>query len=191
MLTKDHILAAFPVHDGDLVIRHWLRSDLDRRAAWPPYLHPYAELSSALSAMPTTKRDEYFRGRDGSSDGVTLSVDMAGVLCIAHISLRNVDWRAMTVNNMGFRVHPDWCNRGLGSRILRIMVARLAAIGIVSLRVDVSSANGRAIRCYEKSGFALSGQFDQEDGSFFWMTCNLLRGQQGSEPDGASRRRLP
>lgn len=64
---------------------------------------------------------------------------------------------------MGIRVHPDWCNKGVGTEALRALADWAFRQGITSLRLDVCAANPRAIRCYEKTGFVRTGEFWHED----------------------------
>jgi aminoglycoside 6'-N-acetyltransferase len=50
--------------------------------------------------------------------------------------------------------------RGLGSRLTRVMIERLFAMdGVVRVQIDPDPANLRAIRCYEKAGFRKAGVF--------------------------------
>jgi RimJ/RimL family protein N-acetyltransferase len=70
---------------------------------------------------------------------------------------------------MGFRVHPNWCDKGIGTRILKLVIAHFAEAGIASFRLDVAEPNARAIRCYEKAGFSRTKHFDHNGIPFLWM----------------------
>jgi aminoglycoside 6'-N-acetyltransferase len=49
-------------------------------------------------------------------------------------------------------------DQGLGSRLTRVMIARLFDLdGIVRVQIDPDAANARAIRAYEKAGFRRVG----------------------------------
>jgi RimJ/RimL family protein N-acetyltransferase len=63
----------------------------------------------------------------------------------------------MQVRNFGCRVHPHRCGRGVGTRILRTVTCWLFQGGISSKQVDVAASNVRAVRCYERVGFARAG----------------------------------
>ena len=44
--------------------------------------------------------------------------------------------------------------------------------GINKIRFDVKADNKRAIRCYEKVGFGIQSEFQEEKGKFYWMEMN-------------------
>ena len=70
---------------------------------------------------------------------------------------------------MGIRIHPNWCDRGVGTRALKATIGRFAEAGIDRFRLDVAEPNARAIRCYEKVGFSPAERFDRDGVPFVWV----------------------
>ncbi len=89
--------------------------------------------------------------------------DHATQPCIGYLGLVEIDWPRRRIGNMGYRIHPSWCDRGIGTRVMRLATAWCLDGGIEVLRLDVAGANPRAIRCYEKAGFARTGEFWRQE----------------------------
>jgi len=168
-ISKHDLLGHLPLHCGELTVRAWCRDDIDRRAAWRPYPPPYSNFSATLGGMAAAERDTYFWDRDEDSSRVTLTVDHPSQATVGHIVLRQIDWKNGTVGNMGVRIHPDWCDQGIGTGIVETIVSCLSASGIARFRLDVAGTNARAIRCYEKAGFVKTKDFDRNGVPFLWM----------------------
>ena len=79
---------------------------------------------------------------------------------------------------MAVRVRPDRCGKGLGTRLLRLVAQWCFGQGIRRLQLDVAAPNARAIRCYEKAGFARTGEFWREDAGL--KGANLSAAQNDS-----------
>lgn len=78
--------------------------------------------------------------------------------------------------SIGIGVHPDKCNQGYGRQILKqtIQIAQEKYPG-KPLCLEVRTWNQRAIRCYQRAGFAIDGEpFEQVTGmgkgTFYRMT---------------------
>ena len=73
---------------------------------------------------------------------------------MGYVSLKE-DEQAMEV---GIGLRPDFCGRGYGTEVLK-EACRTAVRCFPSkpLRLEVRAWNHRAIRCYEKAGFAVCG----------------------------------
>jgi RimJ/RimL family protein N-acetyltransferase len=66
---------------------------------------------------------------------------------------------------------PDWLGRGVGSRALELLLARLRNLPSVAFAgLGTSASNANAIRCYEKAGFRLFREFQDPD----WGPCKYL-----------------
>lgn len=50
-------------------------------------------------------------------------------------------------------VHPDFQNRGTGTRLVRAAVRQARAAGFPAMYLETEESNGPARRAYEKSGF--------------------------------------
>ena len=69
-----------------------------------------------------------------------------------------------------FIAEPALLGQGLGTAMVRAFVARLLADPAVTrVQVDPDPSNARAIRCYEKAGFARAGEIDTPDGRALLM----------------------
>lgn len=178
--SKQAMLAALPCHDGDLCIHALSRGDLDILARWPSYPAGYEPFNLRFGGMSPPERDDLFRVRQADPSRITLVADHASQPCVGYLGLVEIDWSRRLVGNMGYRIHPAWCDRGIGTRFMRVAAAWCFAHGIEILRLDVAGVNGRAIRCYEKAGFARTGEFWQEDPK--------LRGVDLAEPQYDSLR---
>ena len=67
---------------------------------------------------------------------------------------------------------PDMIGRGHGSAFIRAFVERQFAAGMPRVITGPDSDNGRAIRAYEKAGFAKEGIVDTRDGPALLMVRN-------------------
>jgi aminoglycoside 6'-N-acetyltransferase len=71
---------------------------------------------------------------------------------------------------------PEMLNRGHGSAFLRAHVDNLFAAGAPAAFIDPDPANARAIRAYEKAGFAAIGEtLDSEGHTVLLMLCHAPR----------------
>ena len=162
MATKEEMLRALPVVHGDLTIREWTRRDVDLLASWPAYPFPYEEFRFSFAQMDSAERDELFRARQEKPDTIVLVVDHRRQPAIGYIALRSIDWETGTIGNLGFRVHPGWCGRGVGTSVLRCVTQWSFERGVVLWRLDVAASNTRAVRCYERVGFVPTGKIWRE-----------------------------
>ena len=67
---------------------------------------------------------------------------------------------------------PDMIERGHGSAFIRSFIEGLLAAGVPRVVTDPNPTNGRAIRCYEKAGFARDRLVDTADGVALLMIRN-------------------
>ena len=161
--SKHDMLEALPVCAGALTLRRWTRAATYARARWPSYPSETRAFNFALSGASREELDRHFLGRDQDPSRITLAADHPEQEAMAYFSLREVDWGRRVVGNVGFRIRPDWCGRGYGPLILRLVAAWCGACGIQSIRLDVGAANVRAVRCYEKAGMLRAGEFWRDD----------------------------
>jgi RimJ/RimL family protein N-acetyltransferase len=160
--SKKQLVASLPLHTNDLVIRQWRRGDLDRFAKWPAYSFPYQAFNFSFRDMHAGELDNFFTVREADLNRITLSIDLGADPAIAYLALSTIEWQARRVDNFGFRLHPDQCDRGLGTQILCMVADWLFRGGIDCIAADVAASNGRAVRCYEKAGFLQVGTLWRE-----------------------------
>jgi RimJ/RimL family protein N-acetyltransferase len=165
-LTKKLLLGELPIGEGPLTIRAWTRNDLDTLAAWPRYPFPYEGFS--FVSMNSEERDKLFRGVQAKSNALPLVVDHTNQPAIGYIALTRIGWSERRVGNFGFRIHPDWVDKGVGTSVLCIVCLWLFNCGTSSIGVDVAVSNARAVRCYEKVGFYKVGEM--------WRKAQDLKG---------------
>jgi RimJ/RimL family protein N-acetyltransferase len=157
------MLKSLPICEDELSIRSWNRKDLDELAKWPGYPFPYEPFNSRLSEMNSEERDQHFRSQEDNPNRITLVVDHTTQKAIGCLSLVQIDWLDRIVGNMGFRIHPSWCNKGIGTLVIRKVSDWCFKFGLKTLRLDVAAANTRAIRCYEKAGYIKTEEFWRND----------------------------
>ena len=162
MATKEEMLRALPVVQGDLTIRNWTRQDVDLLASWPAYPFPYEGFEFSFARMDSIERDEFFQARQEKRARIVLVIDHTRQPAIGYIALRSIDWQTGTIGNFGFRVHPASCGRGVGTSVLRCVTQWSFERGIKLWRLDVAASNTRAVRCYEKVGFVPRGKIWRE-----------------------------
>jgi RimJ/RimL family protein N-acetyltransferase len=159
-------------------MRVWRRDDVEARAAWPPYPPPYEPFTSGLARMSAQEKDSYFAERDEAADRVTLTVDHATQPVIGLVILCEINWQGGIAGNMGVRLHPDWCDKHIGTAMMRAVVRHFTTAGLSRLRLDVAALNTRAVRCYENAGFVPTGSFERDGGTFLWMEARKPLAEQ-------------
>ncbi len=88
-----------------------------------------------------------------ADEGVGLVIEVDGRLIgfIQYFEEADPDYRHASVDIV---VHPDWCNRGLGTDAVRALARHLFDdLGHHRLTIDPAVANARAIASYRKVGF--------------------------------------
>jgi RimJ/RimL family protein N-acetyltransferase len=58
---------------------------------------------------------------------------------------------------LGMGVHPDFRNRGVGTRVLQLALAGALNLGLERVELEVFTSNLAARRLYEKAGFVVEG----------------------------------
>ena len=174
------MINSLPICEETFTIRPWNRKDLDELAEWPSYPFPYEPFNYSFSEINSEEKDQHFRSREDNLKRITLVVDYTTQKAIGYLSLFQIDWVDREVGNMGFRIHPSWCNKGLGTLVIRKVSNWCFKFGLKVLRLDVAAANTRAIRCYEKAGFVKTEEFWRNDEGLkninvYQPQCDFLR----------------
>jgi len=113
--------------------------------------------------MTPAERDRHFKQKEENPDRITLVLDHKDQTAVGYLALVDIDWIASKVGNMAVRVAPDWCDKGLGSLLVRSVTAWGFSVGFKSMRLDVAASNQRAVNCYKKSGYSVIGEFWRND----------------------------
>ena len=157
-LTKHTLFATLPLCQGDLTIRQCTRADLDLLGAWPDYAFPYQGMEFSFRGKSALEKDQWYQARQDNPDTIILVADHPEAAAIGYLALLRIDWQARIIGNFGLRVHPAWCDQGIGTAMLRAVSRWAFERGVAAVRVNVAASNTRAVRCYEKVGFVRSGE---------------------------------
>jgi RimJ/RimL family protein N-acetyltransferase len=161
--AKERLLETLPIQEGDLTVRRCTREDYECFAAWPPYPPHFECFRFSFADLPPTERDRVFEERYNRSELVQLTVDRGEDVTVAYVNFQKVDWAAGTIDNMAIRVHPSFCDQGIGTAMMIMIRDWWWRQGMGSLRLDVAGPNTRAQRCYEKVGFVRTGEIWRAD----------------------------
>jgi RimJ/RimL family protein N-acetyltransferase len=168
------LMETLPIRQEPMIVRLLERSDLDLLAQWPAYPEQYSVFTFGFASFGPAQMDSLYRERESDDNGFTLVVDRGSAKSIAYLAVLEIDWEVRWSGNMGIRVHPRWCDEGVGSWSLAAVAEWWFAAGMNGLRLDVASSNARAVRCYEKVGFVRTGEF--------WREAPDLRGADLTAP---------
>jgi RimJ/RimL family protein N-acetyltransferase len=171
--SKDLLISSLPIRAGELSIRHLIRADMDQLSKWPNYLWPHDVFRFSFSSYDIDQMNRAFEMRTRNMDRITLVVDTSEAKVIGYVALVQVDWGARISGNMSFRIHPEFCDRGVGSRVMSMVRDWCFGQGMEVLRLDVAATNQRAIKCYLNAGFQKAEEF--------WREAHDLVGKNLSE----------
>jgi len=169
------MLKSLPVKSEGITLRLWTREDTEIRASWPSYPKEYAAFNFALSNSTEKERDLHYINRHKDPNRIDLAVDHVCQKTIGLITLQNIDWNGAIVRNIGMRIHPEWCDKGIGTFALNLLGEWCLKFGIKSIRLDVGAANIRALHCYQKVGFQKENMFWRDD--YGLQNANLQENQ--------------
>jgi diamine N-acetyltransferase len=136
-------------------IRPYELGDVRSQRRWPRFIDPLL-ISYNLTIPPHGEKD-YFHSRCERADYLRWAADDHRGRLLAVVSLREID-RAAGVARLGITVRPDRLGRGYGRRILRRFIPfYFRELGFRRMVLDVAMPNQRAIRCYQRLGFTVTG----------------------------------
>lgn len=165
------------LHGPRVVIRPLTRTDLDQMAAWRPYDSPlYADANWAQ--RPRRELDRWYAHHSRDPQRMLCAVtDRAGQV-IGSITLREIDGRRSA--RLGITLGADFVNRGYGTEALACFIDYyFEELGFAKLVLDVAGYNRRAIRVYEKLGFAQVGERERPVGKR--KALALLKGSRAAD----------
>ncbi|HJV08042.1 MAG TPA: GNAT family protein [Acidimicrobiales bacterium] len=99
------------------------------------------------------ENEERLRAALQEDDGVGLVIQLDGTMIgyMQYYEETDPDYRHATID---ITLHPDWCNRGLGTDALRTLARHLFDdLGHHRITIDPALSNVRAIASYRKVGF--------------------------------------
>jgi len=156
--SNESMLSSLPVRAERYTVRHWSRRDVDTLACWPSYAFPYEAFNFSFRGQDGKTLDEVYRTREKNPCMMALVVDHDEQSTIGYCAPHQIDWVKGHVGNIGLRIHPAWCGKGVGTCVLREISRWCLTSGLRRVSLDVAASNTRAIRCYEKVGFEKTGE---------------------------------
>ena len=154
-----------PFERDEMRLRILERTDIDTMLAWPRYPPSYAVFQPTFAGDDKAGNDAWLAKWAEDGHRLPMVVDWEGALCAGYLVLVSIDWDTGAVGNLGVRLRPDLCDRGLGTRMMNLLCDWAFGTGLTSIRFDVAGPNGRAARCYAKAGFTKTGEFWKDEPS--------------------------
>ncbi len=156
---KTLLESRLPIHADRLTLRVLSRADMDVLAKWPAYPWPHGVFGFTFCGLGVEELDRAYEARAGSADRIALVVDAGTNVAIGYVAFLQIDWPNRRAENMSFRIHPDFCDRAIGTHAMGMVCDWWFGHEMGALRLDVAATNPRAVRCYEKAGFQVTGEF--------------------------------
>ena len=164
MVRSKHELAQrLPVERDGMTIRILERADIDMLLAWPKYPPSFAMFQPTFAGNDQVGNNVWFERWATDEHRLPMVVDWESISCAGYLVLVDIAWESGSVGDLGVRLRPDLCDKGLGTRMMNLLCDWAFGSGLTSIRFDVAAPNGRAARCYEKAGFIKTGEFWKDD----------------------------
>jgi len=167
---REAIAMRFPCSISSMDIRFLEINDIIERSEWPTYAGYHKGFNLSLADIDAAKR-KY--NAYSNENAITFSlIDKKNT--VGFFSFNCIDWVSKTVGNMTIRIHPGYCNKGIGKTVLPFLCDSLLDSGINSIRLDVHNKNAIAHECYKKSGFYEIDTISRDDELYILMEKNRL-----------------
>jgi diamine N-acetyltransferase len=143
---------------GDIVLRTWREADVELLTALRNDRDLQALLLARVRGSDEAQVRQWLRDRTSGADSLFFIIaESPADRCIGYVQLAAIDW-VDRVGDLGICVAPGHQRRGAGTRALTLAMDALRRTwGIRKINLRVRSDNLRAIRCYERLGFAHCG----------------------------------
>lgn len=134
-------------------LRWWTTQDDQRQRAWPQYPDPCSHLWN-IPPSSSSSAGGLFGGTSTWMRRVWAIDDLHGTL-IGRISLRDIEQRSGRAR-LGISLAAPYVGQGLGTEALRLFLDYyFYELLFKTMVLDVAAFNQRAVRCYERLGFAI------------------------------------
>ncbi len=162
-LSKHKLYHRLPAERDGMTIRVLERADIDTLLEWPKYPPPFTMFQPTFAGDDRASNDAWFESRATDEHRFPIVADWRTTSCAGYLALMDIDWETGSVGNLGVRLRPDLCDRGLGTSMMQLLCDWAFGSGLTSIRFDVAGPNERAVRCYKKAGFIKTGEFWKDD----------------------------
>lgn len=144
-----------PLHSDRLSMRAWTFHDDELADEWPPYNDPLEPLWNLPRQFGTGA--DVWSFFESSGTRRTWAVDDHHGRLIGRISLREIDARKAQAR-LGITFGAPYIGKGLGTEALALFLDDyFTSQGFLMMLLDVAAPNERAVRSYQRLGFALVG----------------------------------
>jgi diamine N-acetyltransferase len=143
---------------GDIVLRAWREADVEQLTNLRNDRNLQALLLARVRGSDEGQVRQWLRERTASEDSLFFVIaDSPADRCIGYLQLTAINWIDRN-GELGICLAPSHQGHGAGTRALSLAVDALRRTwGIRKINLRVRSDNLRAIRCYERLGFAHCG----------------------------------
>jgi len=111
----------------------------------------------------TSDKNEMYRAFKESLEELRVERDkifLVGKLddkIVGFVGVQRKSGRMSHVGEVGISVHPNYWNRGFGTRLLKAAVEKAKEEGFLRLELETLASNKAMIRAAEKAGFKIEG----------------------------------
>lgn len=131
-------------------LRWWTTQDDQRQRAWPLYPDPCSHLWN----IPRSNTSSGIFGSYSTWMRRAWAIDDQQGILIGRISLRDIEQRTGRAR-LGISLAAPYVGQGLGTEALRLFLDYFFyELSFTTMVLDVAAFNRRAVRCYERLGFA-------------------------------------
>ncbi len=142
----------------EIVLRAWRDVDVELLTVLRNDRHLQSLLLARVRGSDEAQVRQWLRERTSGADSLFFVVaESPADRCIGYVQLAAIDWVDRN-GDLGICLAPAHQGQGVGTRALTLAIDALRRTwGIRKISLRVRSDNLRAIRCYERFGFAHCG----------------------------------
>lgn len=150
----------------------------DVDALWEAVQDPESlDLTATTTSFTYEQIAEWCATRAAAPNRIDLAiVEQATGLWAGEVVLNEFD---PSTDSANFRIAlrgPAWFGRGLGGEATQLIVQHgLQHVGLRRITLEVLARNARAIRAYERAGFAATETYDDANEQWIRMEVNAMR----------------
>ncbi len=164
-IDKMNICSMFPIELDEYYISVLTVEDIAERSRWPSYEGYHKGFNLILK-----DEEALFRKYSAYSNENSLSFTVKhNDAVIGFFSFNQIDWKLEEVANTTIRIHPFYCNNGIGKKIMNALCEKLLDNGIKAIKLDVHSKNNIAEKCYKSCGFKFVKSIIRDNEEFYYM----------------------